>query len=413
MDFDDAPQEAAFRAECRSWLAANARLKERPDQAWDRGLARDERVRRARAWQRRKAEAGFGAITWPQALGGRGGTPIEELIWRQEEARFDVPTMVFAVSLGMVLPAVAAHASEALRARHIAPALRGDEVWCMLLSEPGAGSDLGMVRTRAERTSGADGQPGWRLNGQKVWTSLAQYCEYGLVLARTDPKRSKFEGLTSFQVDMKAPGIEVRPIRQPDGEAEFNEVFFHDVFVPDTQRIGAEHGGWKVTLSGLMSERMSIGGNMPPELERTALEMARAARFGGKPALADGRIRERLADLHLAVHGLWLMQCRALTALGKGREPGPEMSVGKVIAARTLQEFAHLAMDLQGTHGVLTAHERGEDWQLIDALWFGAAGMRIAGGTDEIVKNSIGERVLGLPGEPRTDKGVAFEDLPK
>ena len=364
---DDA--EAAFRAECRAWLDAHATLKARADDYFGPQLSQAQRMQAAREWQDRKARAGFGAITWPQALGGRGGTPMQELIWRQEEGRYNVPTGLFNVSLGMVIPSVMAHAPREVLATHIAPALRGEHLWCQLLSEPGAGSDLGMVRTRAERCS--DGRQGWIINGQKVWTSLAQFAQYGLVLTRTYPELPKFDGLSTFFIDMRSPGVTVRPIRQAGGESEFNEVFLEDVFVPDSQRVGALGGGWKVTLTGLMSERLSIGGVMPAELWKLLAEMLREARFLGRSALQDGRMRERLADLYLHAQALWL----------------------------------------QGERGVLAAAELGERFALVERLWFGAAGMRIAGGTDEIIKNSIGERVLGLASEPRSDKGVAFSQL--
>ena len=409
MDFDDSPAEASFRAECRAWLDANATLKARPDDYFAPHLSAAERMQAARDWQGKKAAAGFGAITWPVALGGRGGTPMQELIWRQEEGRYNVPTSFFNVSLGMVIPTVMAHASDVVRTAHIAPALKGHHLWCQLLSEPGAGSDLGMVRTRAERCT--DGREGWILNGQKVWTSLAQFAEYGLVLTRTDPSVPKFEGLSTFFVDMKSPGITIRPIRQAGGESEFNEVFLENVFVPDSQLVGKVGNGWKVTLTGLMSERLSIGGVMPAELWRTLAEQMRDVQFMGHSAMQDGRMRERLANLYLNAQGLWLLQCRALTALSKGKEPGPEMSGAKNVAAQTLQNFSYFAIDLMGERGVLAASELGERFALVERLWFGSAGMRIAGGTDEIVKNSIGERVLGLAPEPRTDKGVAFSEL--
>jgi len=409
MDFGDTAEEASFRAECRAWLEANATLKLRPDDFFAPHLEADQRMQAAREWQSKKAAAGFGAITWPKALGGRGGTPMQELIWRQEEGRFNVPTGFFNVSLGMVIPSVMAHADPAVLTRHIAPALGGQHLWCQLLSEPGAGSDLGMVRTRAERCT--DGREGWILNGQKVWTSLAQFAQYGLVLARTNPNLPKFDGLTTFFIDMASPGVRVRPIRQAGGESEFNEVFLEDVFVPDSQRVGAQGAGWKVTLTGLMNERLSIGGVMPAELWRTAAQMLREARLLGRSALEDGRMRERLADLYLNAQALWLLQCRALTAVSKGKQPGPEMSGAKNVAASTLQAFSYFAIDLQGQRGVLAASELGESFALVERLWFGAAGMRIAGGTDEVVKNSIGERVLGLAPEPRTDKGVAFNQL--
>jgi 3-oxochol-4-en-24-oyl-CoA dehydrogenase len=412
MDFEDTSEEAVFRAECRDWLARNAPLKARSDQTFGAGLDAAARMQAARDWQARKAAAGYGAITWPQAFGGRGGTPMQEVIWRQEEARFDVPTNAFAVSLGMVIPSLFVHASPEVRQAHVGPALHGQHLWCQLLSEPGAGSDLGMVRTRAERLNEErDGRDGWLLHGQKVWTTLAQFADYGMVLARTDPNVPKFEGLTSFWIDMRSPGVTVRPIRQADGGAEFNEVFLDGVFVPDSQRVGAPGQGWKVTMTALMNERLSIGGVMPPELWRTAAGLMQRAALNGRSALDDPRLRERLAELYLQAQGLWLLQCRGLTALGRGKEPGPELSVAKIVGARTLLDFARLAIDLQGPRGVLTAAELGEGWELVDRLWFGASGMRIAGGTDEIVKNSVGERVLGLPPEPRTDKGVPFSQL--
>ncbi|HOM13057.1 MAG TPA: acyl-CoA dehydrogenase family protein, partial [Rubrivivax sp.] len=339
----------------------------------------------------------------------RGGTPMQELIWRQEEGRYNVPSGFFNVSLGMVMPSVLAHAAKEVLAELVAPALTGRHLWCQLLSEPGAGSDLGMVRTRAERCG--DGRDGWLLNGQKVWTSLAQFADYGLVLARTDPQQPKFDGLTTFFIDMKSPGVTVRPIRQASGDAEFNEVFLEQVFVPDRQRVGEVNAGWKTTLTGLMNERLSIGGVMPAQLWQLVAELLRDARFLGRRALDDGRMRERLADLYLNAQALWLLQCRALTALSKGRLPGPEMSGAKNVAAGTLQRCSAFAIDLQGPRGVLAASELGERFALIERLWFGAAGMRIAGGTDEIIRNSIGERVLGLPGEPRGDKAVPFSQL--
>ena len=210
---------------------------------------------------------------------------------------------------------------------------------------------------------------------------------------------------------MKTPGITIRPIRQAGGESEFNEVFFENVFVPDSQMVGKPGGGWKVTLTGLMSERLAIGGVMPAELWRTTAGLLADHEFLGKPALHDGRMRERWADLYLKEQALWLLQCRALTALSKGRQPGPEMSGAKNVAAAALQSFSYFAIDLLGERGVLAASELGERFAMVERLWFGSAGMRIAGGTDEVVLNSIGERVLGLAPEPRTDKDVPFCEL--
>lgn len=409
MDFEDTPEEAAFRAECRAWLQRNAEPKASADDYFGRDMTAEQRMEVARIWQGKKAAGGFGAITWPKVLGGRGGTPMQELIWRQEEGKVKVPTGMFNVSLGMVLPSVMAHASPEVLGMHVASALGGKNLWCQLLSEPGAGSDLGMVRTRAERAT--DGREGWLINGQKVWTSLAQFAQFGLVLTRTNPQVSKFEGMTTFFLDMKSPGITVRPIRQAGGESEFNEVFFENVFVPDSQLVGKLGGGWKVTLTGLMAERLAIGGVMPAELWRTTAGLLANYEFEGHPALQDGRMRERWADLYLKEQALWLLQCRALTALSKGRQPGPEMSGAKNVAAAALQAFSYFAIDLLGERGVLAASELGERFAMVERLWFGSAGMRIAGGTDEVVLNSIGERVLGLAPETRTDKDVPFSEL--
>ena len=199
-------------------------------------MSMDERMAAARTWQMTKLKGGYGAITWPKMAGGRGGSPMREIIYRQEEGNFNIPAGFFNVSLGMVIPSVMAHASNEIRAKHAMAALSGKELWCQLLSEPNAGSDLGMVRTKAERHT-KDGVEGWLINGQKVWTTMAQFADYGLVLCRTNADVSKFKGLSTFYIDMKDPGVEVRPIRQASGEAEFNEVFLNDVFVPDAQRV--------------------------------------------------------------------------------------------------------------------------------------------------------------------------------
>lgn len=403
MDFKDSPQEAEFRAECQQWLNENAALKTTQQTARFATLA--EKVAASRQWQGKKAAAGFGAITWPEALGGRGGSPMQEVIFREEEAKYDVPPSQFNVSLGMVIPSLFVHASDEVRQRHVGPALHGEHLWCQLLSEPNAGSDLGMIRTSAKRCE--DGRDGWIINGHKVWTSLAQFADYGMVLVRTDPDQAKFAGLTSFFIDMQTPGVSVHPIKQANGHEEFNEVFLEDVFVPDAQRVGHIGDGWRVTMTALMNERLSIGGVVPAGLwQRLAKQIQSTAL-----ATNDSAMRQRLNDIYLDTHGLWLMQCRGLTALGKGKEPGPELSVAKIVASRVLTQFCDAMMDLQGMGGLLSAKSLGDHWTLIEDLWYGAAGMRIAGGTDEIVKNSVGERVLGLPPEPRTDKGKTFREL--
>lgn len=403
MDFNDTPDEAAFRQTCYDWLASQATL--RTKNAALSFASLEEKVAASRRWQHLKASAGFGAITWPKQYGGLGGSPLQNIIFRQEEAKFLVPPSQFNVSLGMVIPSLMAHANEAIKTRYIAPALHGEELWCQLLSEPQAGSDLGMIRTKAVRCD--DGRDGWLINGQKVWTSLAQFAEFGMVLTRTNPDVHSFAGMTAFFLDMKSPGIDIKPIVQANGHQEFNEVFLNDVFVPDSQRVGDVDSGWLVTMTALNSERMSIGGLVPEDLIPHVVEQLKSL----NGATQDAGLITRLNQLYLKAHGLWLMQCRGITALSKGSMPGPELATAKIIACQVLSEYAQLMFDLREHEGILSPRAIDEHWSVIEDLWYGAAGMRIAGGTDEIVKNSIGERVLGLPPEPRNDKGKTFRQL--
>ncbi|QDX80609.1 acyl-CoA dehydrogenase [Denitratisoma sp. DHT3] len=406
MDFRDTPEEAAFRAQVRAWLEANGQRRQRPDEVFGEGLDDAARLAAAKDWQARKAAAGYAAITWPKAAGGMGGTPMQQVIYTQEEAAYLVPAFVFSVSMGMCIPTVANWAIPELKARYVSKGISGEEIWCQLFSEPAAGSDTGGIRTRAEKQGDE-----WVINGQKVWTSGAHYCDYGILLTRSDWDKPKQEGLTMFIVDMKAPGVEVRPIHQMSGDREFNEVFFTDVRIPDSHRLGPECGGWKVMLSMLMHERLSVGGNLPTDLYRHLVDLAKKCRWNGKPALDDDRVKARIADAYLSQKGVELVISRGLTALSKGREPGPEMSITKLVGARAMQEIASFAMELAGPEGVLSHHALGEDWYYMQRLWLSAPGARLAGGTDEVLKNVVAERVLGLPGEIRTDRKVPFRDL--
>ena len=404
MHFEDQPQDAEYRARVRAWLEANAARKTRPDETWGLHLPEDDRVAAAREWQRRKFDAGFGAIAFPRKYGGAGGRAYESVIFQQEEANFSVPVAFYNISLGVCIPSLLALARPEHKERHVRPALEGTEVWCQLYSEPAAGSDLAGILTRAEHdpTTGD-----FIINGQKVWTTHARHASWALLVARTDASKPKHEGLTVFIVDMKAPGITVRPIRQASGEADFNEVFLTDVRVPAGNVIGEVDGGWKVIVASLVHERVSIGGALPRDLHRMTLEMA------GDRAKTDARIRERVADQYLMSQGLWLMSARALTAVSKGQAPGPESICAKIIAGRFLQDFAYFGMDLRGSEGVLAGRELDEAAMTAQRMWFGSLAVRIAGGTDEIVRNTIAERVLGLPPEVRIDKGIPFKDLPR
>jgi alkylation response protein AidB-like acyl-CoA dehydrogenase len=404
MDFEDSQEEAAYRAGARDWLEANAASFVRRNAE----LKADTpaRLKVGKEWQALKAMVGYASITLPREVGGGGGTPLQDVIYRQEEARYNLPTDFFRIGLGMCIPTIVHRGTDAQRHRYAASAIRGDEVWCQLFSEPSAGSDLAGLRTRAAR----DGE-GWVIDGQKVWTTVAHVADFGILLTRTDSTVPKHRGLTMFIVDMKAPGVEVRPIRQLSGETHFNEVFFQGVRVPDASRIGNAGDGWNVALATLMFERsmagMGLGFAGAPEI----LRLSRQVDLGAGPAIGDQRIRERIADMWINEQALKLLSARAQTALSKGALPGPEQSINKVIEASHGQQAAYLAMDLLGEAGALTHAELGDDWLKIERSWTWGAAMRIAGGSDEILRNIIGERVLGLPGDIRPDKDVAFNKL--
>jgi acyl-CoA dehydrogenase len=405
MDFNDTAEEAAFRAEARAWLEKNAEPRssgERPvvRPADDAGVVRD-----AKAWQAKKADAGWACITWPKAFGGRGATPMQAVIWSQEEARFRTGPNIFQIGHGMCGPTLMVHGSTAHKERYLKPLLRGEEIWCQLFSEPNAGSDLAGLEMRAER----DGEH-WILNGQKVWTSGAHYADFGILVARHDFTKPKHAGMVFFIVDMKAPGVEIRPIKQISGGSEFNEVFFTDVRVPDTDRLGEVDGGWTVALTTLMNERMSIGMGGAGEGLGVGFEglFALAEKVG---ALGDPAVRQRLANIYVRSTGLKYTGQRALTALSRGALPGPEASTGKLVLAAMLQEMAELACELQGPAGAVLNGPalEGGLWQ---TMVLAAPGMRIAGGSDEVLRNIVGERVLGLPPDMRADKDIPFKDIP-
>ncbi len=403
MDFSDTPEEARFRAEVRAFLEANA-VRKPAGEASQRPHSFDgpDALERARAWQRTKAQAGFVGITWERRYGGRGGTQIQHLIYHQEESGFDVPRGFFERSLDIYIPTLFVYASAAQLERYVPPAMRGDEVWCQLFSEPTAGSDLAALRTRAVR----DGDD-WVVNGQKVWTSRAHFADFGLLVTRTDPDKPKHAGLTFFFVDMRSPGIELRRIRQIAGTSDFSEVFFTDVRIPDAQRLGEVEGGWKVAMTTLQNERFATSEVLGPDSE-DLLRLARESSLDGAPAIRNAAVRERLADWLVQTQGLKYTRFRTMTALSRGRLPGPEASIGKLVAASKLQDIAAFGLDLLGMAGPVT------DPRLVPMqAWFQQAllyspGRRIAGGTDEILRNIIAERVLGLPPEVRVDKNVPF-----
>jgi alkylation response protein AidB-like acyl-CoA dehydrogenase len=400
MDFDDTPEEAAFRAEARAWLEANAaRL---PEEGRGQFPAPGEPgyVEGCKEWQRVLYDGGWAGITWPKEYGGRGGTAVEQSIFSHEQAQFDVATGAFAVGIGMVGPTLIVHGTECQKRQHLDPLLRGERVWCQLFSEPGAGSDLAGLGTRAVR----DGDV-WIVNGQKVWNSGAQHSDWGILLARTEPEEPKHRGITYFLVDMRTPGIDVRPLRQITGVAHFNEVFLTDVAVPDGNVLGPVNGGWGVAATTLANERTLIGTASSGSGFGDVLRLARACGAGTSPAA-----RQRLASAYTRLELLRYLGYRVRTALSRGEQPGPESSVLKLAYSQHVAGLGDLVVDLQGAAGTLSGGDArdGGIWQMqFLNQWMS----RIGGGTDQVQRNIIAERVLGLPGEIRVDKDLPFREL--
>src|ERR1700733_1391165 len=406
MDFNDSPEEAAFRAEARAFLNANAEPKASGRPTLRLGGMVGEEVKRCKAWQAKKADAGFAALTWPKRFGGREASPIMQVIYQQEEAAYAVPRGLFEIGLGMCIPTMMAYAKPEQLERFVRPALRGEEVWCQLFSEPAGGSDLAALRTRAER----DGDD-WIINGQKIWTSGAHLSDFGIIVVRTDPNVPKHEGLTFFFLDMKSPGIEIRPIHQMSGTRHFNEVFFADVRVPDTQRLGGIGQGWKVSLTTLMNERLAVGEVARPDVD-DLIELSRRLRIDGKPALQNAAVRERIAEWHARAQGLKFTRFRTMTALSKGETPGPENSIHKLVNASKLQDIASYGLDLMGAGGLVVDDDLTEAYAMFQSALLSSPSSRIAGGSDEILRNIIAERVLGLPADIRVDKNKPFNQVP-
>jgi len=406
MDFNDSPQEAEFRREARAWPEVNAERRTYPGETWKARYGETDGLARPKAWQAKKHAAGLAAITWANEYGGRGGTPIQQVVYNQEEARFLVPRGYFEIGLGMCIPTLHAYATEAQKQRYTPRALAGEEVWCQLFSEPAAGSDLAGLRTRSVK-DGAD----WVINGQKIWTSGAHFADWGIIVTRSDPRAPKHKGLTFFFLDMRSPGIEVRRIKQVSGASNFNEVYFTDVRVPDTQRLGAVGQGWGVSITTLMNERLAVGDVAGPDFDEV-FALARATELPDGPAIENAAVRERLADWYVRQQGLRYTRFRTMTALSRGETPGPEAAIAKVVSASKLQEIASFALDLQDMGGVMLDTTESPMRAAFQEALLSAPGARIAGGTDEILRNIIAERVLGLPADVRVDKELPFDELP-
>ncbi len=408
MDFKDSPQEAEFRAEVRKFLDAHAPLRTSSTESAYAGASSDaERVAIAKRWQALLAEHGWACIAWPKAFGGRDATPIESVIWNQEVSRYVTPDGLFIIGQGMCAPTLMAYGNDAHKAEHLPKIASGEEVWCQLFSEPVAGSDLAGIKTRAVR----DGDK-WIINGQKVWTSGAHYSDFGLLITRTDPSQPKHKGLTMFFLDMKTPGVEVRPIKQINGNQDFNEVYFTDVVIPDSQRLGGEGDGWKVALVTLMNERLAVGGG----LSNSVMDVFKASQtqeYGDELAIEDHAVRDRLADWYCRESGLKFTSYRMITALSRGQDPGPEASISKVVVAANNNQSANFALDMQDYGGILDDDALSGFGNQFQRQFLRSPANRIEGGSDEILRNIIAERVLGMPADMRPDKNVPFAEIPQ
>ena len=393
MDLNDTPQQAEFRAGARAWLEEHrAEAPPRSGSYEDSGY-----VGARRRWQGQLAEAGLAAVTWPIEYGGRGLGPMEQVTANQEIQRAQVPGILDVIGIGMLGPCLIAHGSDDQKSRHLGPMLHGDEVWCQMFSEPAAGSDLAAVQSRAQ----SNGDGGFILNGQKVWTTNAQFASFGLLLARTDPDVPKHKGLTMFIVPMDAPGVSVRGLRQISGEAEFNEVFFDDVRLPAEAVVGGVGNGWGTALTVLMFERLTIGFGSENFGSPTHLAKAIA---DDSHARADADARRRLGEVITELLAVRFNGYRALTMLVRGQIPGPEAGLAKVTTVNAGIQAIDLAVDVLGPDALANDTE----WSYLTSF---LPGLKSAGGTEQILRNTVGERVLGLPTEPRLDKGVPFSEL--
>ncbi len=414
MNFEDTTEEAAFRAEARAWIDANAphelrtglqtAIAQTTSSVHPPEIHGYDPVEISKSWQARKSEAGWACLHWPTQFGGRDATPIQRVIWQQEEGIYSQLSNLFVVGHGMAGPTLIAHGTAAQKERHLKPIVSGQDVWCQLFSEPSGGSDLAGLRSRAQR-SGDD----WIIHGQKIWTTHGQFADWGILLVRTDTSVPKHEGLTMFVVDMKAPGVEARPIKQMTGEMHFCEVFFTDVRVPDSNRIGAAGGGWRVSLTTLMNERLQLAAAIPtgvPEFFDLCCELETPT---GRP-IDDPAVRARLATWIARQRGLQWTMMRTISALSGGKPPGPENSIGKLVAGEIAQDLCAFALDLQGPAGaILYENGAGRSFQ---KMLLTSPAIRVGGGTAEIQRNILAEQVLGLPPDVRLDKGMPFNMIP-
>ncbi|HKD89244.1 MAG TPA: acyl-CoA dehydrogenase family protein [Streptosporangiaceae bacterium] len=392
-----------FRARARAWLAANApRRAAADDEAEAESRGQDAVIAEQKAFQAKLHAAGFAGITWPAKYGGQGLTGAEQIIWSQESRDFELPTGVFFIGLSMPGNTLVELGTEAQKRRYLPKMLSGEEIWCQLFSEPGAGSDVASLQTSAVR----DGD-GWVLNGQKVWTSGAQYSDFGAILARTDPTKPKHNGISMFIVDMHAPGVTVRPLKVATGHSPFNEVFFDNVRLPADALIGEENKGWDAAVVMLRHERIAIGTMGSSRTNPLAFDSLRDL-AAGLDRTADQGVRRELAELYARGRAVQLFALLLREETQAGRPPGARGSVAK-LAGSDLGRFAgNVAADVLGDQ---IAGFDADELAAVTTSIIAAPGSAIAGGTSEIQRNIIGERVLGLAKDPGVDRATPFNQL--
>jgi alkylation response protein AidB-like acyl-CoA dehydrogenase len=371
VDLRDTPDEAAFREQARAWLAEHT-----PPEWGGR-----EDVKAWRAWSRELYDAGYGGMTWPEEYGGKGAPYSHQAILLEEAARVNAPSHINVIGLGMAGPTIMAHGTEEQKQRYLPNIPSAEEIWCQGFSEPSAGSDLSAVRTHAERRDDH-----YVVNGQKVWSSFAHIADFCILLTRSDPNAERHAGLTYLIVDMRAPGVEVRPLTQITGEAEFNEIFFTDVEVPVANRLDDEGNGWTVAMTTLLHERATLGFALTGTLDATLRRLIALAKERG---ITDPRLRDRIAHEWIGLQGTKYTNYRALTKLMQTGMPGPEASGSKLWWSEANQRVTKLALEIIGTDSQLLG-----DWQHMQLR---SRGNTIEAGTSEILRNIIAERVLGLP----------------
>jgi alkylation response protein AidB-like acyl-CoA dehydrogenase len=405
VDFDDAPEDAAFRRRVRGWLEANCSPLDgaMPTLFWSMGTEED--IAKAKELQLRLAGAGLAGLTWPKEFGGQAAPLMHQVIFSQETAKFDLPITIFDVGIGLVAPTLMAHGTPEQQARYLTPILAGREIWCQLFSEPDAGSDLASLRTRAVH----DGDE-WVVTGQKVWSSGAHYADFGVMPARTDFDAPKHKGLSYFVVDMRTPGIEVRPLRQLTGDSHFNEVFLDGARLPASSMVGSVGEGWRVTQTTLMSERMlTTGFDLDVE---SLIALARKTAASRGCGVDDPILRAELAEVYTRAAIMRFISYRLLTAMARGEMPGPEGSIAKLSVSQLMKRASELSLLIRGAGGMIHANgdELAKAWEEIFLV---SPAMRILGGSDEIQRNIIAERVLGLPREADQWRGRPFNEQPR